>query len=1206
LLWLDFRPFLVMIPFFECAKASPKAKPQPRSQLCWVCLLGIVSGSSLVFVEPAWRVARDESVPRAVATKSTGTSWEAPAASMSALAVAAVLAARGLHRPVNARRKWISSSIIACRGTVMDKVDKVKGEDKDSSKAVESAEAAEEGNAKPHKAEKSTQDSQIEKAAEAKDEQKKEESSGFDMFFRFSGALWETFLDVATMRGPKDNKKGWEYRKGIEGMSMGSMAYEMLTVSDDTEDAKALEKEYERGYGVPFLNLSLRRVTEGARDVTKSLGLDGAMLTAVNLLQTVGVPSDVIDGIPVQNKWISIVKENLDKFGEQEPSQGQRQVGDLVQNMVLGRMERITGAPMPVFLEGYGEREGIYKIVIGPRSVVVVSDPVITKRIFMSSQENYTKGILSEVLEPIMGKGLIPADPVTWAKRRRAIVPGLHKKFLQDMTSVMVDCAAALADDLERSISASTKSAEVNMEEKFTSASLDIIGKAIFDYDFGSVERESPLIQAVYNLLREAERRAQSVIPYWNLPGAPSLFRDQKDHSENLMLINAVLDELIKGAMQDDQQQEGKKTSLLQYLVLTKGEDVTTRQLRDDLMTLLIAGHETTAAMLTWTLHELMKPENKAFLEEVQQEVDTVLQGRSPTFNDFANLPSLRLCLLEALRLYPEPPLLIRRCVEGDEVTVGPLCNDVKTETVTFLPGQDIFISMWSLQRSEDLWGKDANKFNPHRFKEKIPGKGAWAGYDPEKAATYPNERASDFAFLPFGAGPRKCVGDNFALLEAEALMVCLLQRFQFEKSEDAGDVEMTTGATIHTAGGLMTKISKRTDDFTKELSSAGKGWKAPAPSNKPTMEKKLIQSVAQRITPEALTVPTPRELRMLFSAQKEDVRNLSIKADLFDSLESAFKKCQDVTKEHSKTFYLGSQLLEPNEQRVVWAIYNWCRSTDELVDGPEAANTTMEDLEEWERKTLSIFNLKDSLKGSNDWEDLALAESIRKFSLIQRPFQDMIGGMAMDLVKERYATFQELEVYCYRVAGTVGVMTLPVLGFDSLQNFTEELQEETISAAMSLGVAFQLTNILRDIGEDARRGRIYVPLEDLHRFNITEDEVLKASTTVGMLHTEQKWRDFMEFQMDRCEREYVKAQEGIVGLSEVNRLGVMAALFVYGDILDRVRENNYDNLSRRAYVPFADKMLLMGKAWMKCQHLKEVAEERVKSGKIFARKQKH
>lgn len=977
---------------------------------------------------------------------------------------------------------------------------------------------------------------------------------------------------------------------------MGSMAYEMLTVSEDTKDFQELQKEYEAGYGVPFLNLSARKLTAMTRDMSKAVGLDGPWLTFINVLQTAGVSGGFIDGIPVQNKWINIVQDNMKHFASEDPEQGQRHATDLLQNMIMGRMERITGAPMPVFLEGYGESEGIYKIVIGPRSVVVVSDPVIIKRILTSQPELYTKGILTEVLEPIMGQGLIPASPETWRKRRRAIVPGFHKKWLQATTDVMVECAVNLADDLERTISLSSTTAEVNMEEKFTSASLDIIGKAIFDYDFGSTTRESPLIRAVYNLLREAERRAQSVLPYWNLPGASEFFRDQKDHSDNLTLVNAVLDELIRNVFEEPRD-EDQRLSLLQYLVFNKGEDVTNRQLRDDLMTLLIAGHETTAAMLTWTLHELMKPENRIFLDELHDEVDS-LDGRNPTFEELVQLPALRACLLEALRLYPEPPLLIRRCVGGDDVPVGPLCKDVEGDTVSFLPGQDIFISTWSLQRSQTLWGEDASRFNPHRWKESIPGKGGWLGYNPDKVASYQDERASDYAFLPFGAGQRKCVGDQFALLEAEAVLVALLQRFEFKAAEHRGEVEITTGATIHTAGGLFAEISHRTD---KRARKNGKGRKPVSTKGFASMEKRLTGSVAQRIQPEALVVPTARELRMLFTAQKEDVRKLADAPELYDALEKAYKQCQEVTKEYSKTFYLGSQLLDKDEQRVVWAIYDWCRSTDELVDGPEAANTTMDDLEVWEERLNKIFQLE-ALEVT-DPSDLAMRDSVKKFSLIQRPFQDMIGGMAMDLVKDRYETFYELEVYCYRVAGTVGIMTLPVLGFDPMQNFTEDLQEQTIAAAMSLGVAFQLTNILRDIGEDAQRGRIYVPLEDLRRFGITEEEVLEASKTQSSLHQEQKWIDFMEFQMARCEKEYQKAKAGIVGLSEVNRLGVMAALYVYGDILNRIRKNNYDNLSRRAYVPFVDKVLLMGKAWLKCQELKEVAKENVKSGRFFTRK---
>jgi len=1019
---------------------------------------------------------------------------------------------------------------------------------------------------------------------------------GFSALGRFASAGIETFVEKAG-EGKTDGKK-FEYRKGIEGMSMGTMAYEILTTSEDSKDYKMLQSEYQSGWGIPFVNLSIRKVSDNIRNASKVLGLDGLWQTSVNVLETLGVSSEVFDGIPVQNKWVNIVAENMDKMGTQDEETSRRQMQSLVQNMVMGKMERIAGVPMPVFLEGYGEKCGLYKIVIGPRSVVVVSDPVVLKHILQGPQENYTKGILSEVLKPIMGNGLIPADAQTWRSRRRAIVPGFHKQWLKETTDIIAKCAERLCDNIEKSIRQSSKSvATVNMEEKFTSVSLDIIGKAVFDYDFTSVNRESPVVRAVFSLMREAERRAQSVIPYWNLPGAPNIFRDQKSHEENLLIMNSVLDELIRNCMKEPP--EGGHVSLMQYLVMTKNEDVTTRQLRDDLMTLLIAGHETTAALLTWTLHELMKPEHEDTLRQVLEEVDTVLGDRTATFEDFGKLPKLKWCLLETLRLYPAPPILIRRCVDGDvQVPVGPTCSGVNGDTVTFLPGQDIFISTWSLHRSKQLWGEDAAEYNPWRWEKALEGQGRWAGYNPAKAGLYPNEVATDYAFVPFGGGARKCIGDYFALLEAEVVLTTLFQRFSFKAGKEVPDAgpAITTGATIHTVGGLVTDV-KRREGRSKVLERPV----APEVVEKEVfMEKKSSLSVAQRIDPSALVVPTAAELRMLFTAQAETAVDLD-EPENETAIESAYMECREVTREHSKTFFLGSQLLAPDEQRVVWAIYNWCRATDELIDGPNAESTTMADLESWEEKLEATFKLKDSLK-SGDWEELSLAASIKRFSLIQRPFQDMIGGMAMDLVKDRYETFQELEVYCYRVAGTVGLMTLPVLGFDGLQNFTEELQEETIAAAMSLGVAFQLTNILRDVGEDGRRGRIYVPREDLERFNITQEEVIEASNNQGSLYHEAKWKDFMEFQMERCERFYAEAESGIVGLSEVNRLGVMAALYVYGAILNRIRENGYDNFSRRAYVPFSEKVWLMGRAWLRVRELQEVAEENIRSGRIFTR----
>ena len=129
------------------------------------------------------------------------------------------------------------------------------------------------------------------------------------------------------------------------------------------------------------------------------------------------------DGIPVRNTWIDIVKSRMGNYMETSDQDSTREeMRSMVNYMVTGQMEKIAGSPMPVFLEQYGSKCGLYKIVIGPRSVVVTSDPVVIKHILTGSQENYTKGILSEVLAPIMGKGLIPADPATWRNRRRAFL----------------------------------------------------------------------------------------------------------------------------------------------------------------------------------------------------------------------------------------------------------------------------------------------------------------------------------------------------------------------------------------------------------------------------------------------------------------------------------------------------------------------------------------------------------------------------------------------------------------------------------------------------------------------------------------------------------------------------------------------------------------------------------------------------------------
>ena len=197
--------------------------------------------------------------------------------------------------------------------------------------------------------------------------------------------------------------------------------------------------------------------------------------------------------------------------------------------------------------------------------------------------------------------------------------------------------------------------------------------------------------------------------------------------------------------------------------------------------------------------------------------------------------------------------------------------------------------------------------------------------------------------------------------------------------------------------------------------------------------------------------------------------------------LENAYEICRKETAKWAKTFYLGTLLLPPIKRKAIWAIYVWCRRTDELMDSEEAQQKSKAELSdrlyEWEERTKNIFKgeIKDEL-------DSVMSDTIKNFPQSIQPYLDMIEGQRMDLDKTRYSTFQELELYCYRVAGTVGLMTQNVMGIDpAYTNAPWSKCPDPSQAAVALGIANQLTNILRDVGEDRSRGRIYLPLSLIH-----------------------------------------------------------------------------------------------------------------------------
>ncbi|MDB9314892.1 phytoene synthase [Spirulina sp. CS-785/01] len=291
-------------------------------------------------------------------------------------------------------------------------------------------------------------------------------------------------------------------------------------------------------------------------------------------------------------------------------------------------------------------------------------------------------------------------------------------------------------------------------------------------------------------------------------------------------------------------------------------------------------------------------------------------------------------------------------------------------------------------------------------------------------------------------------------------------------------------------------------------------------------------------------------------------------------SVDEAYEYCRQITAHYSKTFYLGTLLMPPAKRQAIWAIYEWCRRTDELVDGPKARYTTPETLDQWENHLESVF-----AGHPQEDPDVALLDTIKKFPVDIQPFRDMIAGQRMDLYRSRYETFDQLELYCYRVAGTVGLMTSPVLGFERVATapWSQEDEEDALEKAIALGIANQLTNILRDVGEDAQRGRIYLPLEDLDRFNYTEKDLFN-----GVI--DHRWRNVMRFEIKRARYFYHEAAKGIRALNPDARWPVWSALMLYQGILDVIERNNYDVFNKRAFVPKWEKMTYLPVAWLRSQ----------------------
>lgn len=272
--------------------------------------------------------------------------------------------------------------------------------------------------------------------------------------------------------------------------------------------------------------------------------------------------------------------------------------------------------------------------------------------------------------------------------------------------------------------------------------------------------------------------------------------------------------------------------------------------------------------------------------------------------------------------------------------------------------------------------------------------------------------------------------------------------------------------------------------------------------------------------------------------------------------LRSSYKACQDITRERAKNFYYGIKLLPQEKRDSLCAVYAFFRESDDLSDD-EAISNKAERLARWK----ALVHPTDAPAESPVLP--AFYDTVDKYQIPTNYFEELIDGTTSDLTVTRYQTFEDLYGYCYKVASTVGLVCLHIFGFDGSQ--------EALDQAEARGIAFQLTNILRDVKEDGERGRIYLPLDDLTRFGIDEEQFLK-----GQPHPEMK--NFLDFQIERAKSYYLKSQQLVGRVDPESRASLEAMTQIYRAVLGKVEDLGLKVFQQRASLSKMEKLALAGK----------------------------
>ncbi len=389
-----------------------------------------------------------------------------------------------------------------------------------------------------------------------------------------------------------------------------------------------------------------------------------------------------------------------------------------------------------IFSEENAKYGPVTKVVVGPVKYYQINHPDVVREVLVEKAAKFHKAdLLKSTMKPLAGNGLLTSDGDFWKRQRKLAQPAFHMKRVQNYAETMISLT-------QKHVANWHDGATIPFNVAMMRLTLDIVTKTLFGADIG--EQADAVAKAMPIALHTMTARI-------NAPMAAPQWMPTPNNVKQRRAVD-ILDKVLTSIIEERRKSKEDTGDLLSMLMLAVDEDdggaMNDRQLRDEVMTIFIAGHETTANALTWTFYLLSQ--NPAAEAKVLEEVDRVLAGRAPTFTDVRNLPYLDQVIKEAMRLYPPATGITRQPLE-----------DVEIGGYTIPAGSLLLVSSWTMHR-DPVFFANPEKFDPERF-------------SPENEA-----KIHKHAYLPFGGGPRVCIGNMFAQMEAILAAAVILKRYRF------------------------------------------------------------------------------------------------------------------------------------------------------------------------------------------------------------------------------------------------------------------------------------------------------------------------------------------------------------------------------------------------------------------------------------------